>query len=160
MMAGVEGNKESVAEAAEAAASAASSSPGTAKVFTLPIFWKWLTPVFAVTSVWILKVQALTQIPWLPFLVLCGMSVRLVLAPMMIKQMTLINKMGIASPDMRVVGKLFKHVKKNIPQKGIWAFKAVYQLAKTTGTSLTRFYFYNLIQLPVFIIMIFSIRKI
>jgi len=79
---------------------------------------------------------------------------------MMVKQMILINKMGIASPDMRIVGKLFKHVDKNLIQKATWAFKAVYSLAKSTGTSLTRFYIYNLIQLPVFIIMIFSIRKI
>lgn len=85
---------------------------------------------------------------------------RLLLAPMMIKQMTLINKMSVASPDMRIVGKLFKHIHKNLPQKTSWAFKAVYNLAKSTGTSLTKFYFYNLIQLPVFIIMIFSIRKI
>lgn len=144
-------------EAAQAVADATQSS---AKVFTLPLFWKWLTPVFGVTSIYILKLQAATAIPWLPFIILCGFGVRLLLAPMMIKQMTLINKMSIASPDMRIVGKLFKHVDKNMITKATWAFKAVYGLAKKTGTSLTKFYFYNLIQLPVFIIMIFSIRKI
>ena len=85
---------------------------------------------------------------------------RLLLAPMMIRQMVLINKMSIASPDMRIVGKLFKHVDKNLLQKTSWTFKAVYNLAKKTGTSLLKFYFYNIIQLPVFVIMVFSIRKI
>lgn len=58
-----------LADAAEAAAAGAASQ-NAAKVYTLPLFWKWLTPVFAVTSVWILKLQAATHIPWLPFLVL------------------------------------------------------------------------------------------
>lgn len=68
--------------------------------------------------------------------------------------------MSVASPDMRIVGKILKHVEKNWPQKATWAFRSVYHLAKQTGTSLLKFYFYNLIQLPVFIIMVFSIRKI
>jgi len=59
--------KQSSAEAAEAVAGASSGSP---KIYSLPLFWKWLTPVFAVTSAWILKLQMVTQIPWLPFLVM------------------------------------------------------------------------------------------
>lgn len=54
-------------DAAEAAAATTQTSP---KVYTLPLFWKWLSPVFAVTSVWILNLQAATHIPWLPFLIL------------------------------------------------------------------------------------------
>ena len=38
--------------------------------------------------------------------------------------------------------------------------KYIYTMSKRTGISLTKFYFYNLFQIPVFIIMVFSIRKI
>ena len=68
--------------------------------------------------------------------------------------------MSVASPDMRIVGKLFKHIEKRIPTKLMWTFKSIYAMSKRTGVSLTKFYFYNLFQIPVFIIMVFSIRKI
>lgn len=55
------------ADAADAASAASQSGP---KVYTLPLFWKWLSPVFVVTSGWILSLQAATQIPWLPFLIM------------------------------------------------------------------------------------------
>ena len=75
-------------DAAEAAAATTQTSP---KVYTLPLFWKWLSPVFAVTSVWILNLQAATHIPWLPFLILWGFGVRLIMAPLMIRQMVRIK---------------------------------------------------------------------
>ena len=71
-------------EAMDAATTASQSTP---KVYTLPLFWKWLTPVFAVTSGWLLSIQAATNIPWLPFLIIWGVGVRLIMAPLMIRQM-------------------------------------------------------------------------
>ena len=130
------------------------------KVFTLPILWKWLTPVFTLGSIYLMKLQAITHIPWFPFLVLMGVGVRLILVPFMIRQMILINKMSGASPNMRIIGKIFQHVDVNLIKKSTWGIKSAIDLAKQTGVSLTKFYFYNIIQLPVFIIMVFSIRKI
>lgn len=82
------------------------------------------------------------------------------MAPMMIRQMTLINKMSHASPHIRMIGKLFKNSKLPIPNKAYHAFRAVYDYAKQTKVNLVGFYFYNIIQFPVFIIMVLSIRKI
>lgn len=78
----------------------------------------------------------------------------------MISQMVLINKMSKASPNFRVLGKMFKHVQLSLPSKLRLSFLAAYDFAKQTGVNLMLFYIYNIIQIPVFIVMIFSIRKI
>ena len=74
--------------------------------------------------------------------------------------MVLINKMGQASPNIRLVMKLFKHSKMSIWSRIRNTGSAIYDYAKQTNTNLLAFYFYNLIQIPVFIVMVLSIRKI
>ena len=45
--------------------------------------------------------------------------------------------------------------------KRVWHFsRAIIDYSKQTNTSLMSFYFYNIIQIPVFILMVLSIRKI
>ena len=131
-----------------------------AKTFNLPWVWAWGAPVFKATAAALIAVQAGTQIPWFPFIVMCGVGVRMVLAPMMIRQMVLINKMSHASPSIRIVGNLFKHSELSFPKKVWYAARAILNFAKQTNTSLPAFFFYNLIQLPVFIVMVLSIRMI
>ena len=74
--------------------------------------------------------------------------------------MILINKMSHASPNIRLVAKMFKQA--NLPfHKRVWyAGSAIYDYSKQTKTNLLSFYFYNIVQIPVFIIMVLSIRKI
>lgn len=76
---------------------------------------------------------------------LCGFGVRLMLAPLMIRQMVLINKMGQASPNIRLVMKLFKHSKMSLLARLRHTGAAIYDYAKQTNTNLLAFYFYNLI---------------
>ena len=76
------GRSAEIAEAAATAAEAAAERPP--KVFTLPIFWGWMMPVFKVTASWLVAIQAATHIPWLPFIVASAFSVRLFLLPFMI----------------------------------------------------------------------------
>jgi len=80
---------EKVADAASmalAVQSAAESAPVTPqKVFTLPFIWAWGAPVFAAGAATLIKLQALSGIPWLTFITLCGFGVRAFLAPMMIR---------------------------------------------------------------------------
>jgi len=61
--------------------------------------------------------QAATHIPWLPFIIGLGFGIRLLIAPIMISQMVLINKMSQASPYFRIIGKMFKHVDMRITKK-------------------------------------------
>lgn len=91
---------------------------------------------------------------------MCGFGVRLILAPLMIRQMVLINKMGQASPNIRLVMKLFKHSKMSFLGRLKNTASAIYDYSKQTKTNLLAFYFYNIIQIPVFIVMVLSIRKI
>jgi membrane protein insertase Oxa1/YidC/SpoIIIJ len=91
---------------------------------------------------------------------MCGFGVRLLLAPLMVRQMVLINKMGQASPNIRLVMKLYKHSKMSFLSRLRLTTAAIFDYAKQTNTNLLAFYFYNLIQIPVFIVMVLSIRKI
>lgn len=91
---------------------------------------------------------------------MCGFGIRFALAPLMIRQMILINKMSHASPNIRLAAKLFKHSKLPL-HKRIWhAGRAIVDYSRQTNTNLLSFYFYNIVQIPVFIIMVLSIRKI
>jgi len=126
----------------------------------IPFLWAFATPVFAATASAIISAQGFTGIPWFTFIVLCGWGVRLALAPLMIRQMVLINKMSHASPSIRLAAKLFKHSKLALPSRVYNSLRAMIDFAQQTKTSLMKFYFYNIIQIPVFIVMVLSIRKV
>jgi hypothetical protein len=96
----------------------------------------------------------------MPFIILCGFGVRLMLAPMMLSQMVLINKISQASPNIRMAAKLFKHSKLPFFPRVWHTFKAMLDFSKQTNISLWKFYFYNIVQIPVFIVMVLSIRKV
>jgi len=130
------------------------------KQFSLPIFWHWFAPAFNFTAACLISAQSASGIPWLPFIIGCGFGVRLCLAPLMFRQMALINKMSHASPNMRIAAKLFKFSKMPIHKRIYHTVLACVDFAKQTNTSLLAFYFYNIIQIPVFILMVLSIRKI
>jgi len=95
------------------------------KSYTLPIFWSMFAPVFDFTAAKLIKLQAFCGIPWMSFIVLCGLGVRIAILPLMIKQMTLINKMSQASPNIRLAAKLFKHSQMNIFRRSWHFFRAI-----------------------------------
>ena len=59
------------------------------------------------------------------FIVMCGVGVRVSILPLMIRQMTLINKVSQASPNIRLAAKLFKHSKLSFPKRAYHLSKAV-----------------------------------
>jgi membrane protein insertase Oxa1/YidC/SpoIIIJ len=100
------------------------------KNFAMPIIWAWFAPVFSVTSAALIKLQALTAIPWLPFIIISGVSVRLMIVPLMIRQMTLVNKMSRASPNIRLATSLFKHSKMPFHKRLYYLAAAIYNFQK------------------------------
>lgn len=88
----VKGDESAMAESIEAANDTMGYKPS--KNYAFPIFWASFAPVFTVTAGALVKLQAMTQIPWMSFIVLSGVSVRILILPLMIRQMTLINKMS------------------------------------------------------------------
>lgn len=154
----VKSQSDSVSEALAAAPENLQYKPQ--KNYSLPFIWAYFAPVFSVTAAGLVKLQAITQIPWMSFIVLCGVGIRVMILPMMIQQMTLINKMSGASPNVRLAVKLFKHSNLALHKRLYYLIKAVFDFQKQTKTSLTKFYLYNIIQLPIFITMVLSIRKV
>ena len=75
-------------------------------------------------------------------------------------QMVLINKMSAASPSIRLAFKLMRFSKLPLHKRAWHGTRAIFDFTKQTKTNLTAFYFYNIIQIPVFILMVFTIRKI
>lgn len=136
------------------------SQPRPEKNYSLPIIWSAFAPVINVTAAALIKLQFFSQVPWMSFIVLCGLGVRVLILPLSVLQMTLINKMSTASPHIRLATKLFKHSKMALPKR-LWYFvAAIYNFQKQTKASLIAFYTCNIIQVPIFIIMVLSIRKI
>ena len=75
-----------VAESMTAATEVASQAAlKPIKTYSLPFIWAWGAPVFNATAATLISLQAGTGMPWFPFIVCCGLGVRMVLAPMMIK---------------------------------------------------------------------------
>ena len=114
------------------AATAASDDLGykPTKNYALPFVWAKFAPVFSVTAAGLIKLQAMTQIPWMSFIVISGLGVRLLIPPLMIRQMTLINKMSQASPNIRLASKLLKHSKLSWPTKITHFVSAIYNYQK------------------------------
>jgi membrane protein insertase Oxa1/YidC/SpoIIIJ len=126
----------------------------------LPFVWAYFAPVFSVTAAGLIKLQALTQIPWMSFIMLCGVGVRICILPLMLKQMTLINQVSQASPNIRLATMLFKKSKMGLHKRIYYYARALLDYQRQTKTSLAMFYMCNIIQLPIFIIMVMSVRKI
>lgn len=116
------------AEAVTAAADNMQYKPQ--KNYALPFIWAYFAPVFSVTAAALVKLQALTHIPWMSFILLSGISVRLCILPLMIRQMTLINKMSQASPNIRLAVKLFKFSKLPIHKRAYHFGSAVLDYQK------------------------------
>jgi len=128
-----------VSSEAEAATSAATEALQykPEKNYSLPFIWAYFAPVFSVTAAGLIKLQAFTQIPWMSFIVMSGVGVRLCILPLMIRQMTLINKVSQASPNIRLAMKLFKFSKMPLHKRVYYLGKTVLDYQKQTKTSLS-----------------------
>jgi membrane protein insertase Oxa1/YidC/SpoIIIJ len=149
-----------IADTAAAAGASATAAAANKKAFVLPFFWAWAAPAINLTAAWLITSKTALGVSWLPFIVGCGFGVRLMLAPFMFRQMVLINKMSHASPYFRLAFMLFSKSKLPLHQRVYHTGRAVFNYARQTEVSLGKFYFYNLIQLPVFVTMIMSFRKL
>lgn len=128
--------------------------------FSLPFGWGWTYPLIKYASAFLISTQAYTAIPWMFYIILCGVTVRVIFLPMMIKQMVLINKMSKVTPYIRLLYKCTKQT--NLPSrlKAYYFTRAFFKYCKGVKVNPFIFIAYNLFQIPVFFTMILSIRKI
>ena len=63
-------------------------------LFTMPIGWGWAFPLIKYVSIGLLAIKTYTAIPWFPFFILAGITIRVLMIPLLIKQMILIHRMA------------------------------------------------------------------
>lgn len=128
--------------------------------FMMPIGWGWAYPFVKYTAMMLVAIKTSTAIPWMPFFIICGLSIRVIFLPMMIRQMVLIQRMAKVSPNIKLLTYCTLKSNLSIPTKAYFYLKACYQYCKDVKVNPFVFAAYNLFQLPVFFLMIMSIRKI
>lgn len=128
--------------------------------FTMPFGWGWVFPVIKKSTAILIGIKTSLNIPWLGFFILSGITIRLLLAPLMIKQMVSIQKMAKVTPNIKLLYIVTKKSNLSSIKKLYYFSRSVLIWMKEVKVNPFLFITYNIIQLPVFFLMIFSIKKI
>jgi membrane protein insertase Oxa1/YidC/SpoIIIJ len=62
--------------------------------FAMPLGWGWAYPLIKYTTIMLVGVKTSLGIPWMPFFIISAIAIRLVMLPLMIRQMVLIQRMA------------------------------------------------------------------
>lgn len=128
--------------------------------FSLPFGWGWCYPFIKFTSGLLLTIQASTGLPWMYFFFASAVAVRLLIFPLVLTQVIQINKVSKITPNIRLLFKCAQEANLSRTKKVYYFIRAVRLYFKDIKVNPLMFVLYNLIQMPVFFLMIFSIRKI
>lgn len=128
--------------------------------FTMPLGFGWCYPYIKYTAMFLLSVKTTLSIPWMPFFVLSAVAVRMLMLPLIIKQMISIQKMTKVTPNMRLLLQLTKHSKLGNFKKVYYFLRACFVYCKQVHVNPFMFIAYNLFQMPIFFTMILAIRKL
>ncbi len=128
--------------------------------FMMPLGWGWAFSFIKISTKCLIAVKVASNIPWLPFFMLCGVGIRLLLLPLMIKQNILVQHLAKVSPNFRLLA--YCTIKSNLPlnKKAYYFIRASWKYSKDVKVNPLTFAAYNFLQFPAFFIMIMSIRKI
>lgn len=128
--------------------------------FAMPFGWGWTFPFVNATTCFLLSAKSTLGISWIAFFFVSALAVRMLMLPLIIKQISSINKMSKISPNFKL---LFRcTINSNLPHrlKFYYYVRACLIYCKDINVNPFLFVAYNLFQIPVFFLMIFSIRKI
>ena len=128
--------------------------------FSMPLGWGWAYPLIKYTSAGLVAIKVSLNIPWMSFFILTGISVRLLMLPLIIKQIISIQKMSKISPNMRLLLILTKDCNLPFRLKLYYYIKTCWNWCRDIKVNPIMFIAYNLFQIPIFFTIIFSIRKI
>ena len=128
--------------------------------FSLPFGWGWCYPFVKVTTTVLLSIKASTGLPWLSFFVLSAVAIRILMFPLVIAQVVSINKVSKITPNVRLLYQCAKDSNLSKVKKSYYFLKACFKYCKDIKVNPFLFLSYNLLQVPIFFLMIFSIRKI
>lgn len=128
--------------------------------FTMPFGWGWIFPVIKKTTAILVGIKMSLNIPWFGFFIISGITVRLLLAPFMIKQMVSIQKMAKVTPNIKLLFIVTRKSNLSFIKKYYYFTRSILMWMNEVKVNPFLFITYNIIQLPVFFLMIFSIKKI
>jgi membrane protein insertase Oxa1/YidC/SpoIIIJ len=128
--------------------------------YMMPLGWGWAFPFVKYTAMALVAAKTALSIPWMSFFILSGIFIRIIFMPLMIRQMVLIQRMAKVSPNIRLL--TFCVVRSDMPlsRKAYYYLRSLFRYCKDVNVNPFVFVAYNLFQLPVFFLMIMSIRKI
>lgn len=128
--------------------------------FLMPIGWGWAFPIVKYSAGVILAAKAFTGISWLPFFMICGVTIRLLFLPLVIRQMILIQRMAKVSPNIRLLSYCTMKCDLPLSKKAYYFMRSLWKYSTDAKVNPISFAAYNILQIPVFFLLVMSIRKI
>jgi membrane protein insertase Oxa1/YidC/SpoIIIJ len=128
--------------------------------FMMPLGWGWAYPFVKYSAMGLIAIKSSLTIPWMPFFILCAMGIRLIFLPFMIKQMIFVHRMAKVTPNIRLLGYCTLKCNLSLTKKIYYFVRSAFVYSKDVKVNPFTFMAYNLFQLPVFFLMVMSIRKI
>lgn len=128
--------------------------------FAMPFGWGWTFPFVHATTCFLLSAKSTLGISWIAFFVVSALTVRMLMLPLIIRQISSINKMSKISPNLKLLFRCTVHSNLPVRLKLYYYIRACLIYCKEIHVNPFMFVAYNLFQIPVFFLMIFSIRKI
>lgn len=128
--------------------------------FAMPIGWGWTYPFIKYTTAILIFAKTSMNISWLSFFALSGIIIRVLMLPFLIKQVILVHKQAKVSSHIKLIGHATFGSKLKFYLKIKYFLKAVFQYSSSVKVNPVVLVAYNLFQIPIFFLMIFSIRKI
>jgi membrane protein insertase Oxa1/YidC/SpoIIIJ len=62
--------------------------------FVMPLGWGWAYPFIKYTTMVLVSIKTSLNMPWLSFFILSAIAIRLIMLPLMVRQMVLIQRMA------------------------------------------------------------------
>ncbi len=128
--------------------------------FMMPIGWGWAFPFVKYSAMALLAVKTTLCIPWMSFFILSGLAIRIIFFPLMVRQMVLVHRMGKVSPNIRLLTYCVLKSNLSFSSKAYYYMRSLFRYCRDVNVNPFVFAAYNLFQLPVFFLMIMSIRKL
>jgi membrane protein insertase Oxa1/YidC/SpoIIIJ len=128
--------------------------------FMMPIGWGWAYPFVKYTSILLITAKTFTGLSWLSFFMLCGLIVRVVFLPFALRQMVLIHRMAKVTPNIRLLGFCTMKSNLSLTKKAYYFSRAVWKYSTEAKVNPISFFAYNIFQMPIFFLLVMSIRKI
>jgi membrane protein insertase Oxa1/YidC/SpoIIIJ len=126
----------------------------------IPYLLKPIEPFVETVKNGMMAANASIGLPWWLIIVGACTFIRLTIMPLVLVQMRRVSQLAPIAPVLVNLKNTFKQ--SSLPRRTrLWlAIKATYQIIKGQNLKLHRLYIYNLLNIPLIITMVYSIRQL